>query len=69
MLIDRSKLILIRVQFLENNQYKVSAIKRVPDTIILETKTFTCLGFWKEDSSIMAYFNELKEKYQYPYTS
>lgn len=69
MLIDITKTVTIQVKFLENNEYKLSAIKNTTEKPVLETKTFTCLGFWKEDSNIMAYFNELKEKYQYPYTS
>ena len=62
MFIDKSKLILIRVQFLEDNQYKISAIKEVPERITLESKTFTSLISWEADSSITAYVQELKEK-------
>jgi len=68
MFIDKSKLILIRVQFLENNQYKVLAVKEFPEKVILESKTFTSLISWDADSNITAYVQELQEKYAYPYT-
>jgi hypothetical protein len=69
MFIDKSKLILIRVQFLEDNQYEVSAIKEAPERVILESKIFTSLVSWEADFSITTYVDELKERYNYPYTT
>lgn len=67
-MIDLNRVVALKIEKQENNQYKVSAYKNYPEFLELELKVFeTIEETWEDDSNIVEYINSLQVKYSYPY--
>jgi len=67
-MIDLNRLVLLKIEKQENNQYRVSAFKNRPEFLECEFKIFeTIEETWENDSNIVDYLNSLRVKYSYPY--